>query len=53
MELNPQIIIDEMSKRIHSLTMENIVLQARVSQLAVELNKMMTAGQNASPDASE
>jgi hypothetical protein len=47
MELNPQAIIDEMSKRIHSLTMENIVLQAQVSQLGAELSKLVNAKQSA------
>lgn len=33
MELNPQAVIDEMSKRIHALTLENIVLNSQIAQL--------------------
>lgn len=37
MELNPQSVIDEMSKRIHALTLENIVLNTQISQLKAQL----------------
>lgn len=37
MELNPQAVIDEMSKRIHALTLENIVLNSQLSQLKAQL----------------
>jgi len=46
MELNPQTIIDEMSKRIHSLTMENIVLQARVTELQKNLLQLVSGVKN-------
>ena len=39
MDLNPQTVIDEMSKRIQSLTLENIVLSSQVNQLKAELEK--------------
>lgn len=46
MELNPQAIIDEMSKRIHSLTIENIVLQARVTELQKNLLQLVSGVKN-------
>jgi len=46
MELNPQAIIDEMSKRIHSLTIENIVLQARVTELQKNLLQLVSGAKN-------
>lgn len=34
MEVNPQLIIDELSRRIQQLTLENVVLAAQVRQLS-------------------
>lgn len=39
-QLNPQIIIDELVKRVNSLTIENVVLSARVQVLAEMVNSL-------------
>lgn len=45
MEINPQVIIDEMLKKINSLTAENIVLSAQVKALTDKI----TSYNDASP----
>lgn len=45
MEINPQVIIDEMLKKINSLTAENIVLNAQVRAL----NDKLVSYNDASP----
>lgn len=37
MEINPQIVIDEMLKKVNALTAENIVLNAQVRALSEKL----------------
>lgn len=39
-QLNPQIIIDELVKRVNSLTIENVVLSARVQMLTEIVNSL-------------
>ena len=38
MELNPQVIIDEMMKKINSLMTENIILSSQVKTLSEKLS---------------
>jgi hypothetical protein len=38
MELDPQAVIDELSKRLHSLTLENVVLTTQLTRLIEQLN---------------
>jgi len=38
MELNPQMVIDEMMKKINSLTAENIILSTQVRALSDKLS---------------
>lgn len=45
MELNPQVVIDEMLKKINALTAENIVLNAQVRAL----NERIASFNDASP----
>ena len=43
MELNPQIIIDEMMKKINSLMAENIILSSQVKTLSEKLSGYVDA----------
>jgi len=45
-QINPQVIIDEFSRRIQSLTLENVVLAAQVSQLKTELAALIAQYQS-------
>jgi hypothetical protein len=38
MELDPQAVIDELSKRLHSATLENVVLTTQMGRLIEQLN---------------
>jgi regulator of replication initiation timing len=38
MELDPQAVIDELSKRLHSVTLENVVLTTQMARLVERLN---------------
>ena len=38
MELDPQAVIDELSKRLHSLTLENVILTTQLARLIGQLN---------------
>lgn len=51
MDPNTQAVIDEMSRRIHSLLLENIVLTTQVNQLRAEMANMN--GAPASEESSE
>lgn len=45
-QINPQVIIDEFSRRIQSLTLENVVLAAQVSQLKGEIAALIAQYQS-------
>lgn len=42
MELDPQAVIDELSKRLHSLTLENVVLTTQLARAIEQLNAQIS-----------
>lgn len=47
MEINPQVVIDEMMKKINALTAENIILSSQVKALSDKLGGFADASPNA------
>lgn len=43
-QINPQIIIDELSRRIQQLTLENVVLSARITELTAQSDETTVIG---------
>ena len=43
MELNPQVVIDELLKKVNALTVENIVLNSQVRQLTEQIESYRSA----------
>jgi hypothetical protein len=43
MELNPQLVIDELLKKVNALTVENIVLNSQVRQLTDQIDSYRSA----------
>jgi hypothetical protein len=41
-ELNPQSIIDELVKRLHAITLENVILASQVAELKRQLSERDT-----------
>lgn len=37
-QINPQAVIDELVKRVQALTLENVVLSARLASLSEQIN---------------
>lgn len=50
MELDPQAVIDELSKRLHSLTLENVVLTTQLARLIDQLNLQVIQGDAEKPE---
>ena len=47
MELDPQAVIDELSKRLHSVTLENVVLTTQMARLIEQLNAQIAPNNEA------
>lgn len=43
-QINPQIIIDELSRRLQQLTLENVVLTAKLTELTNQSEEMTIIG---------
>lgn len=43
-QINPQAIIDELSRRVQQLTLENVVLTAQLSELTKESEEVAIIG---------
>ena len=44
LQINPQAIIDELSRRVQQLTLENVVLTAQLAELSKQPEEMTIIG---------
>lgn len=49
-QINPQAIIDELSRRVQQLTLENVVLTAQLSELAKGSEEVTIIGDDISEE---
>ncbi len=43
-QINPQAIIDELSRRVQQLTLENVVLSAQIAELSRDSEELTVIG---------